>query len=207
MAFDSTNMRGDPTLDPIQGMDIQVSTVQSLQTAGARSGGQLVGVFTSAMFKIVNQTETYLPLNARIPRHLDGEIIIVYALEQGLIDPNVMTNTFGSTFAAALANGRGAKIPRSSRFNVKFKAELSQDLEDNDPAIFFNDQITNRSGDGLATGNLLELGFMLTNCRVDTFSFGMTSGRHIVANSWQGTAEGLKVVASSTGTTTEAAGF
>lgn len=199
MAFDPK----DVTLDPLQGMDIRVSTVSALSagTTSTRAGGVLVGAFTSAMFKIVNQTETYLPLNQRIPRHLDGEIIIVYALEQGLVDPAVMTNTFGEAFATALGLGRGFKIPRSSRFNIKFGAEITQDLQGTarlagDPAIFNNPNFITNGGldaDGQPMAGTEELKFTLKNCRVDTFSFGMTSGRHIVANSWQGTAEALVV--------------
>ena len=31
--------------------------------------------------------------------------------------------------------------------------------------------------------------YTLKFCRVDTFSFGVTAGRHVVANAWQGTAQ------------------
>jgi hypothetical protein len=183
---------GIETADPLQGYDIKVKTY-------AATGGNthpLVGAFTSAMFKIVNQTETYLPLNSRIPRQLDGEIIIVWALEQGLIAPDVMTNTFGTNFGAALNEGRGHKIPRSSRFNISFLVELAADeLAASNPAIFDNNFFS--AGAFGANDNKPEFEFHLLFCRVDTYSFGMTSGRHVVANSWQGTAEGIKVVPAS----------
>lgn len=177
------------TADPLQGYDIKVKTVPLLT-----GQEQLVGAFTSAMFKIINQTETYLPLNSRIPRQLDGELIIVWALEQGLLDPDVMTNTFGSAFGAALNFGRGYKIPRSARFNIQFTVELGNDeFSSPQPAIFDNNAFSNLDGgDGDGTSDF-EYQFTLEYCRVDTYSFGMTAGRHVVANSWQGTAEAINI--------------
>ena len=165
--------------DPIQGFDVQVySVAHSALTTGQNS--QLQGVFTSLMFKVVNQTETYLPLNARIPRHLDGEVIFVWAAEQGLVSSNFMLNTFGKQFEDGIAKGRGNKIPRSARFALVFKVDTAE--TGNHPATFDNETFV------LGTQKY----FTLEYCRVDTYSFGVTSGRHVIANSWQGTAEKLQ---------------
>lgn len=172
-------------LDPLQGFDIKVST--STYAVGAKTA-KLVGAFTSLMFKVVNQTETYLPLNSRIPRHLDGEIIVVWSLEQGLVEADVVTNTFGEAFSAEFAKGRGTLIPRSERFDVHFQANLAEiDKAINNEAVF----VSNVSSAGVVgnPNNLKDEKYTLKYCRVDTFSFGVTAGRHVVANAWQGTAQ------------------
>ena len=171
--------------DPLQGFDVKV-TISSLYTpsgAGA-SAQQLVGAFTSLMFKIVNQTETYLPVNSRIPRHLDGEILVVWSLEQGLVDLNVIRNTFGSDFNNQFKIGRGALIPRAARFDIVWKANLAE--ADKTAANDTESEATLR-----LQGNtdLAKSNYKLNYCRVDTFSFGVTAGRHVVANAWQGTAQ------------------
>lgn len=172
-------------LDPLQGFDIKVTT--STYAIGAEAA-KLVGAFTSLMFKVVNQTETYLPLNSRIPRHLDGEIIVVWSLEQGLVEINIVSNTFGTDFATGFFGGRGTLIPRSERFDVHFLANMaSVDQAINNEATFVSN-VTTEGVTGGAGGREKEQ-YTLKYCRVDTFSFGVTAGRHIVANAWQGTAQ------------------
>lgn len=165
-------------LDPLQGYDIKVS-VQS------ESGGpaKILGAFTSLMFKIVNQTETYLTLNNRVPRHLDGEIIIVWSMEQGLIDLNVVANTFGPDLAAGLGSIRGGGIPRQTRFQITFATNVA------DGTAAPEDDVAFRQNPAVLTDNNV---FVLQYCRVDTMTFGVAAGRHIVANTWQGTAQSVK---------------
>lgn len=185
MAFDNyTTPDPELTRDPIQGFDVEVYSVSQNGDVGVGldSDAQLQGTFTSLMFKVVNQTETYLPLNSRLPRHLDGEFIFVWAAEQGLVTSNFMVNSFGKAFADAVNTGRGYKVPRMERFRLIFAINTGEDTQD--ISRFNNDNFPAQLG-GLKY-------FMLDNCRVDTYSFGVTAGRHVVANSWQGTAEGLK---------------
>lgn len=172
-------------LDPLQGMDIKVQVIQSGSTAAGAGQGLLVGAFTSLMFKIVNQTEVYLPLNSRIPRALDGEIIIVWSLEQGLIDLDILSNTFGSGFASGMNSARGSLIPRSQRFSILFETNTSKDevISSSSDQGYRQD-----SGQISATGNPV-VQYALQYCRVDTCNFGVTAGRHIAANTWQGTAQ------------------
>jgi hypothetical protein len=180
--------------DPLQGYDIKVETVNfAAGNAVGSTSGPLVGAFTSLMFKIVNQTETYLPLNSRIPRMLDGEVIVVWSLEQGLVEMNVVSNTFGSGFATAFEKGRQFKVPRSQRFNIKFG--MNAMLSDTTDETTFNTAggTTSFISAAQAKGNagVPTNGYQITLCRVDTFSFGVAAGRHVVANSWQGTGQHL----------------
>lgn len=164
--------------DPLQGYDVKVS----VSTILGKGNNQLVGAFTSLMFKIVNQTETYLPVNSRIPRHLDGEILVVWSMEQGLVNLNVIKNTFGNDFEAKFKLGRGTLIPRSARFDIVWTPNLADKDKDT----------LGSPAEGEATLQIAESHkktFRLHYCRVDTFSFGVTAGRHIVANAWQGTAQ------------------
>lgn len=170
--------------DPLQGYDVKVmvSSIYTPTGQGA-SAQQLVGAFTSLMFKIVNQTETYLPVNSRIPRHLDGEILVVWSLEQGLVSLNVIKNTFGSNFNNTFKLGRGQLIPRTARFDIVW----SPSLADNDKIA--KDDATGQSEATLRLADSASSTYKLKYCRVDTFSFGVTAGRHVVANAWQGTAQ------------------
>ncbi len=171
--------------DPIQGMDVNV-----ISTTAGGSNNKISGAFTSVMFKIVSQTETYLTLDQRIARQLTGEVIFVWAAEQGWLDPSFIANAFGTPAYTGIAAGRPSRIPRQNRFHLDFKIQdpstasnyptlTGLNLTD-DQAAFNN---TNISGNTRLS---------LRNCRTDTLSFGVTAGRHVVATSYQGTAEGLQ---------------
>lgn len=181
--------------DPLQGYDIKVSTASA---SGQGGTNQLVGAFTSLMFKIVNQTETYLPLNSRIPRMLDGEVIVVWSLEQGLVEMSVVANTFGGSFADSFAKGRAYKIPRSSRFDIDFKMnamiEQSATAVAGASAAVWEVGTAATGGPGFIPADRAAAntdGYSIKLCRVDTFSFGVAAGRHVVANAWQGTGQHL----------------
>lgn len=178
--------------DPLQGYDIKIETVKLGLDGSPTSEGLLVGRFTSLMFKIVNQTETYLPVNSRIPRMLDGELIVVWSLEQGLVNLKLIANTFGLNFAQEFASGRGQLIPRSARFNIKFNSNLSGNevSTTTDKGLNIADPLTaTPTGITKAEFNLQKT---IEYCRVDTYSFGVTSGRNVVANAWQGTGQHIK---------------
>jgi hypothetical protein len=163
--------------DPIQGMDVLVKVIP---LAGDNAGKNvLVGGFTDLMFKIVSQTEAYLPLNTRYPRMLDGEIIVVWSMSRGLISLDVIGSTFGPKFKTAFETGRSAKLPRSTRFDISFSTQFAADdvASLTDDAIIRNDTINNGEK------------YRIKYCRVDTMTFGVTSGRHVAANSWQGTGQ------------------
>lgn len=184
----ATDPSGINLRDPLQGFDIKVETFKNPEDN--TGGSRLMGAFTSLMFKVVNQTETYLPLNSRIPRMLDGELIVVWSLEQGLIDLDVVTNTFGDNVATAFAKGRTALIPRQARFSISFKVNSADESTLTSGGA--SDTVFNVGNAG-TTSSALTL-YRLEFCRVDTMNFGVTAGRHVIANTWQGTAQNLSKV-------------
>lgn len=181
MAYNTFNMR-----DPLQGYDIKVTATEHSggNNAGESTTKRLVGRFNSFMYRVVSQTEAYLTLDERIPRMLDGEVIVVWSLDQGLVNPNVVENTFGKKFADAFAQGRGHLIPRQNRFLLKAEAGKGTTIHADTPIgeTGFN------VGDGT---DLPKYQAKLVFCRVDTLTFGISPGKAVAANSWQGTAEGV----------------
>lgn len=173
------NIGDDELLDPLQGFDVKIKTYR----IDKPSEQQLIGAFTNLMFKVVNATEVYIPVGTRFPRHLDGEVTVVWSLEQGAVKLNVIANTFGEKFAQNFKQGRGFRVPRSRRFDISFSAAFAKgDLDgagSKDDAIYRNDYMSNGEK------------YRLKYCRVDTYTFGVGPGRHVVANSWQGTAQFL----------------
>lgn len=170
-------------LDPFQGYDISVSVV-TYDTKDTK----LEGSFTGFMCRIVNQTEAYLPLNQRIPRMLDGEIIVAWSLEQGHVNDDWVRSTYGKNFADAIAKGRteGNVIPRQRRFKVQMST-VTKHIDDIGEVSFNNDGNTNASN----TNKINKLTLTLHYCRVDTGSFGVVAGRRVAASSWQGTAQSI----------------
>jgi hypothetical protein len=169
------------TVDPIQGFDVEVTVNQ---------GGSdiLVGRFTSILVRVVNVTETYLELNQRMPRHLDGEINIVWQMERGMLNMEVLEQTFGFFMpqgpGAALSINRKKNPPRAHRFSVVFAVNSSLSESFNDTEL----------GAMWGQGKSKRYSYSLNLCKVDTMSFGATSGRNIVANQWQGTAEEIDII-------------
>ena len=179
-------------LDPIQGFDVEVSMSSAGPGPGEASSQMLVGRFTSILVRVVNVTETYLELNERIPRHLDGEVNIVWQCERGMLNTQVLQDTFGffSPAGSDLPGGsisRGNKVIRAKRFRITFRVSVkNEDFADTNMASHHG-QISGSNAKALPQQYTLEY------CKVDTMSFGATSGRNIVANQWQGTAEGITI--------------
>ena len=172
--------------DPLQGFDIRVKAV-SIGTAEGGNGStqRLIGQFNSFMWRIINQTEAYLAMGGRIPRMLDGEVLTVWSLDQGLIDLNIVARVFGPNFANALVDGRQGVIPRQERVNLVAEAGTATSIHSKTP---FGEAGFNL-GDGTAASEP-NLTITLKFCRTDTLTFGVAPGRAVAANSIQGTAEG-----------------
>jgi hypothetical protein len=174
--------------DPLQGYDIQVTT-----TEYDGNGTRLMGAFNTFMWRVVSQSEVYLTLNQRIPRHLDGEILTVWSLDQGLVNLDVVSNTFGTLFAEKLGKDRPRAqiIPRQRRFQLHVTANL-ETIETNVTNLFgeqgFNRGIDS-NGNPVTDASYPGLSIKLHYSRVDTLTFGVAPGRAVAANSWQGTAE------------------
>ena len=169
--------------DPIQGHDVRVKTFSGGNGADAKDDTAPLGNFTDIMLKIVNQTETFLPLFSKTPRYLDGEIIIVWSATAGVLSFDFVNQTFGAGFADAMKSGRTERIKRSNRFSLEFFID-TQEKGDN-PSVF------ERDGKLAAVTSANKM--VLKECRCDTLSFGVAAGKGYAVNSWQGTAEGLEV--------------
>lgn len=180
MAYSGVDMR-----DPFQGFDIKVS-VTAPTGAGTE---QLKGSFTGFMCRIVCQTEAYLPIGQRIPRMLDGEILVAWSLEQGAVHDKPITATFGQSFANGMKAGRqDAPIPRSIRFNINMETTVKAMPSLDDPN--WGEASFNDGNESSADKTALTLSLMYA--RVDTGSFGMAAGKRVASSSWQGTAQNVK---------------
>jgi hypothetical protein len=107
-------------------------------------------------------------------------------MERGQLDMRVLEDTFGFFPPAGqqAVISRQDKIKRARRFVITFQVNVSQaDFADGDMALL-NGQVFNAS----------KTTYVLQHCKVDTMSFGATSGRNIVANQWQGTSEGILIL-------------
>lgn len=175
--------------DPFQGYDIKVTVTPYTAETDANSTTKLGGSFTGFMCRIVNQTEAYLPLNQRIPRMLDGEVIVAWSLEQGAVNDKWVAATYGTEFAKAMKQGRQATpIPRQRRFKIQMET-VTEHIKDLGEEAFRND-----GGGGETPSNAINtLKLTLNYCRVDTGSFGVVAGRRVAASSWQGTAQSVSV--------------
>ena len=163
--------------DPIQGYDVDV-WVQDASDGSA----VLLGSFTSIVVTIRNATEAYLTLNERIPRYLDGEIQIAWVMEKGLLDVNVLKQTFG--FAEMI---RTQRINRSPRFTITFNMNTYGELKIQTPLL--NSLVNNAANQQMQRDP--DGRFELHRCKVDSWHFAATSGKQVVATQWQGVCEGI----------------
>lgn len=172
-------------LDPLQGFDADVWIID--QATGRQ---ELVGRFTSIQVTIRNATEPYLEMNQRIPRYLDGEVQIGWVLERGLLDSRILQQTFGYS-----AMTRELRLSRHPRFQITFELNAPElnavsDVFDTTNHVIGNGELLIGSGSNSkrqASGQL-----MLTFCKVDSLTLAATAGRNVIANRWEGLAEGIE---------------
>lgn len=177
------------TLDPLQGFDVEVWCTD-LAT------GQIldVGQFQSCTFTIRNATETYLPLGTRSPRYYDGEFQIAWVLERGKLSTNYLEAWFGTPDISA-----DQYLSRGPRFQITidFNAVELQDKVNGTTYVvnsvkkespnFFN----SNTKDFLMTNRQTKGQLHLTRCKLDSMSTGIMPGRRIIADRWEGVAEGI----------------
>lgn len=174
-------------LDPIQGFDADVWAVD--QGTGTLN---LVGRFTSIQLTVRNSTEPYLEYNQRIPRQLDGDIQIGWMMERGQLDSRVLAQTFGVGQMT-----RSMRLNRMPRFQITF-AIHAKELDT--PAGTIETGGSSTSSDKLnehysfSKRKASKIDLVLTHCKVDSFTMGSTAGRTVVANRWEGLAEGIEIV-------------
>lgn len=176
-------------LDPIQGFDVDVWALDQ-----GTGGYNLVGRFSSIQIMIKNSTESYLEFNQRFPRNLDGEIQIGWIMERGQLDGRVVEQTFG------LSNiSRDIRINRMPRLQITFSVnskELSQGRAVVSEANNFpgNKNTGNSTVDARSFANRqVNHEMVLSFCKVDNLTIAASAGKQIVANRWEGMAEGLNI--------------
>ena len=182
------------SLDPLQGFDVEVWVTDLF------SGKVLdIGQFQSCTLTVRNATETYLPLGQRIPTYLDGEMQIAWVLERGKLSANFMEAWFGTNninkdqyltrgprFQISIdLNAVELQQPIQTKYVIDSKREESKNVDFFSPPSIqsFIDPIErNKTGKGR-----LEI----VRCKLDSFSEGIMPGRRVIANRWEGVAEGL----------------
>jgi hypothetical protein len=190
-------------LDPLQGFDADIWILDQ-----ATGRNILVGRFTSFQLTVRNSTEPYLEFNQRIPRYLDGELQIGWVCERGLLDVRVIEQTFGFDTLS-----RELRLNRQPRFNITVQLN-AQELDSNsfgaesgkgstiDNATIQNGELiignndTFRSvGDRNNYARRKAAGELnLQYCKLDSFTMGMMAGRSVIANRWEGLAEGIQFI-------------
>lgn len=189
-------------LDPMQGFDADVWVLDQ-----ATGKYLLVGRFTSIQLTIRNATEPYMEFNQRVPRYLDGEIQIGWVLERGQLDARILQQTFGIS-----ALTRELRLNRMARFQITFELNANEldrvnatadrnynslppDYDESRGIIGNGELFLNRgpveewNPRRHASGQL-----MLTYCKVDSLTIGAMAGRSVIANRWEGLAEGIEEV-------------
>jgi hypothetical protein len=152
-----------------------------------------------------------MEFNQRVPRYLDGDIQIGWVAQRGMLDVDALRESFG--FTAITREGR---VSRGPRFTLVFYVDAPE-LVDAEATI------TARNSKGSDYVNRLdnvyynsinrEAGYkgrkargkiVLQNCKLDTFAIGVQSGQKVVANQWEGLAEGYILVTDESLVNTEA---
>jgi hypothetical protein len=202
-------------LDPIQGFDIAAWMQDS-------ASGQiaLFGDFQSITLTIRDSTETYLPLGTRFPVYLNGEIQIAFVIEQGLVDMNFMQRTFGvQNMVREQLVTRGPRFQLTFDANAYELAKNYQSIAANggktDPIIdyrtggtVFNqivggsnasfvskvDPENANSGSYKSAVPLAQGRYELQRCKIDSLSVGIMPGRRVIAQRWEGVAEGIRFI-------------
>jgi hypothetical protein len=186
-------------LDPLQGFDADVWILDQ-----ATGNNILVGRFTSFQLTVRNSTEPYLELNQRIPRYLDGEIQIGWVCERGLLDARILEQTFG--FASL---SRELRLNRQPRFNITLQLN-AQELDSNSAnsveqvkqGVLGNGELIIGSETQYSKGEIRNnyakrksMGeLQLQYCKLDSFTMGVMAGRSVIANRWEGLAEGINFI-------------
>jgi len=183
-------------LDPMQGFDADVYVLD--QATGSYT---MIGRFVSIQITIRNSTEPYLEFNQRVPRYLDGEFQIGWVLERGMLDYRALEHTFGLATIS-----RSARLNRGTRFQISFSLNAeelqSSSLPDGTGGGGRNGNGAGVNapnfGSGIQTGNAANRKtqgkLRLTFCKVDSYTLGSTAGRSVIANRWEGVAEGIEEI-------------
>lgn len=187
---------------PFQGYDVTIWVVD--QSTGKQ---RWAGEFTSCQVTIQRTTQKYLEFNQTIEANLDGIFKIDWVLEKGQLDYNILKEVFGFQ-----SIGREYRINRSPRFMINFAINAPElaAAETNtlsggvatQPGKEFSNGIQSFGGitgeGGATTSNRQSQGvYRLTQCKVEQFVMGAVAGESVVANRWEGMAEGYALIGNS----------
>jgi len=184
-------------IDPMQGFDVEV-------WATDLSTGQVldVGQFQSCTFTIRNATETYLTLGQRIPTYYDGEIQIAWVLERGKINVDNLSAWFGTNdLNRDVYIGRGPRFQITIDYNaigLQGTTGINQNVYVAESGPRPSEGYFNPIEAGLKNSTFLNPPeqtknrgrIHLVRCKLDSMSEGIMPGRRIIANRWEGVAEG-----------------
>lgn len=185
---------------PMQGFDIEV-------WATDLATGQVldIGQFQSCTYTVRNATETYLTLGQRIPTYHDGEIQIAWVLERGRLNADNLNAWMGTNdINRDRYLGRGPRFQLTIDFNAP---ELQGNgISPNtyvvesgpiatNPNNIYNPAASNNKqflgGDSNLPGANTNGRLHLVRCKVDSMSTGIMPGKRIIADRWEGVAEGI----------------
>lgn len=192
---------------PLAGFDIEVWATD-LATGAVLDIGQ----FQSCTYTVRNATETYLTLGQRIPTYHDGEIQIAWVLERGRLNADNLAIWMGTNdINRDRYLGRGPRFQLTIDFNAP---ELQGNgisantyVVQSGPIVVNRDNIFNPAintgrnflnsngteGDNSLPGANTNGRLHLVRCKVDSMSTGIMPGRRIIADRWEGVAEGIFV--------------
>jgi hypothetical protein len=185
-------------LDPFQGFDVEV-------WATDLSTGRIldIGQFQSCTFTVRNATETYLPLGQRIPSYYDGEMQIAWVLERGKLNTDYLDAWFGTNdINKDRYLSRGPRFQITIDYNaVELQAGgvntttyvVNSSERKSSRGLFDPKTASNSSAQYLIDPNNVNARgrLNLVKCKVDSMSEGIMPGRRIIANRWEGVAEGI----------------
>lgn len=184
-------------LDPFQGFDVEVWATD-LATGRILDIGQ----FQSCTFTVRNATETYLPLGQRIPSYYDGEIQIAWVLERGKLNTDYLDAWFGTNDI-----NKDRYLSRGPRFQITIDynaTELQAGGIDNTTYVINSRKLDSRNLFDPRQASSSQPEYLidpenvnakgrinLVRCKLDSLAEGIMPGRRIIANRWEGVAEGI----------------
>lgn len=172
--------------DPLQGYDCDVWVVD--QATGIQT---LVGSFVSLQVIIRNSTEAYLELNQTVTRTLDGVWQFGWVMERGMIDTRILEQTWGISNIQ-----REMRLGRMPRFMVTFDLnapELNETANSNNSLRPVGEVIVGTASK-FANARKSTGQYRLVNCKVDSLTMDFRAGQTVIANRWEGLAEGITFI-------------
>ena len=119
-----------------------------------------------------NALEPYLGVNKRMPIYLDGEMSVSFQLERGQLDTRVLEQTFGY-----ISMDPSVYLDKMPSFQISFLVSAGGLDVDQDQY------------DRMSTGEII-----LSFCKIKRFTIAGVSGKSVIANRWEGYAEGISFV-------------